>query len=303
MGGTIAICEEGPGSYLPGSYHLRKHTGETCGSVFWADFNHRFLLFFPDEERYAAEIEKVIFNVVLAAQDGRGHIRYHNHLVDHKDKPQCANTCCEVMGVPFIARLPQYLYSIAADGLIVNLFSASKITWTHAGTEVTATTSTSFPLDGKVEVRVRAAAPVAMKVRIRVPSWVDGSLGISVNGEQAAMGRPGTFVGLHRTWADGDRVSFDLPMRARLTRYTGVDRDAAGDRYALEIGPVLMALLGTTGLDVAPDDLVRRLSPRAGKPLHFGITGHPHCTFLPYGQVQDEPFTCFPTFAPMKEGV
>ncbi len=72
VGGTIAICEEGPGDYLPGSYHLRKHTGETCGSVFWADFNHRFHQLFPEEERYAEEVETVVFNVILAAQDARG---------------------------------------------------------------------------------------------------------------------------------------------------------------------------------------------------------------------------------------
>jgi len=31
------------------------------------------------------------------------------------------------MTVPFIARLPQYVYSVSADGLWVNLFASSKI--------------------------------------------------------------------------------------------------------------------------------------------------------------------------------
>ncbi len=294
VGGTIAICEEGPGTYLPGSYLLHKHTGETCGSVFWADFNHRFLQLFPDEERYAGEIEKVILNVILACQDSVGHIRYHNHLVDRKDRLQCANTCCEVMGVPFIARLPQYLYSIAADGLYVNLFAASTITWRQAGRSVTVTTLTSFPKDGKVDLRLATTGPVTMKLRIRIPSWVVGGVDMLVNGARITTGRPGTFVLLERTWADGDRVSFELHMAFRLTRYAGADQDENGDRYALEYGPVLMALLGATGLDLAADGLLSRLMPREGRPLEFDVAGRPECTYLPYWQVQEEPFTCFP---------
>ena len=295
VGGTIAICEEGPGTYLPGSYRLYKHTGETCGSGFWADFNHRFLQLFPEEEKYAGEIEKVILNVILACQDAEGHIRYHNHLVDHKDKSQCANTCCEVMGVPFIARLPQYLYSIAADGLSVNLFAASTITWRHAGKGVTVTTSTGFPMDGNMELRFAAVSPVTMKVRIRMPGWLESGVGIFVNGAPLLTGRPGTFASLDRTWVDGDRVSFELPMRFRLTRYSGVDRDETQERYALEYGPVLMALLGATRLDIASEMLIRSLAPISGSPLRFGIAGYPDCAYVPYWQVQDEPFTCYPT--------
>jgi hypothetical protein len=70
IGGTLAICEHKCGTYPPGSYYLRvtkeHHTGETCGSVFWADINHRLLQFFPAEARYADEIERSIYNAVLA---------------------------------------------------------------------------------------------------------------------------------------------------------------------------------------------------------------------------------------------
>ena len=133
IGGTMAICESDPGTFPPKSYYLGTHTGETCGSIFWADFNHRFLQLFPGEAKYADEIENVIYNVILAAQDAKGSIRYHNNLQGNKEGAGCINTCCEVMGVPFIARLPQYIYSVADDGLYVNLFAASSIAWTNGG--------------------------------------------------------------------------------------------------------------------------------------------------------------------------
>jgi uncharacterized protein len=295
VGGTIAICEEDAGAYPPQSYYLGKHTGETCGSVFWADFNHRFLQLFPGEARYADEIENVIFNVILACQDAGGSIRYHNHLVGNKDTPRCANTCCEVMGVPFIARLPQYLYSVAADGVYVNLFAPSSLSWRHGGRSLILRTATGFPGDGKVVLALTTPEPVRLKLRLRVPSWVDGEVQIAVNGTAAARGTPGSYVELDRLWSDQDAISVEFPMRFRLVRYGGFDQDAQHPRYALLYGPLLLALVGGTDLALTPDELLGRLAAVDGSPLHFSVNGFPTCTYVPYWQIQGESFTCFPT--------
>ncbi len=94
----------------------------------------------------------------------------------------------------------------------------------------------------------------------------------------------------------GDVVSFELPMPFRLTRYAGVDQDKRGDRYALERGPILLALEGASELPLAPNALVGRLAPVREAPLHFSVKGVPGCTFLPYWEIQDQPFTCFPVY-------
>jgi hypothetical protein len=297
LGGTLAICEKGRGDYPPRSYFLQKemHTGETCGSVFWADINHRFLQLYPDQERYAAEMEKVIFNVILSAQDDKGSIRYHNHLHGEKEKSQCANTCCEVMGVPFIARLPQYLYSVADDGLYVNLFASSRITWSHAGQQVTLIAESDFPYDGNVTLTLTTAAPVRMNLRVRIPAWAKGPVAIRVNGQPAITGTPGSYASLNRTWSNADRVTFDLSMALNVTRYTGMDQDAQHERYALQYGPTLLALVGSLDLDIAASALLDHLSPAAGSPLHYAIKGYRDCRYVPYWQVGAERFTCYPT--------
>jgi hypothetical protein len=74
-----------------------------------------------------------------------------------------------------------------------------------------------------------------------------------------------------------------------------MEQDAQHDRYALQYGPTLMALVGSLDLDVAPGELLNRLSPAADKPLQFAIEGHPDCRYVPYWQVGAENFTCFPT--------
>ncbi|MCC7354355.1 MAG: glycoside hydrolase family 127 protein [Anaerolineae bacterium] len=99
----------------------------------------------------------------------------------------------------------------------------------------------------------------------------------------------------NRIWSDGDRITFDLPFDFRLVPYTGLDQDKDHDRYALKYGPILLALVGETDLDIASGALASRLTSVAGNPLHFGITGYPGCQYMPYWQVQAEGFTCFPT--------
>ena len=87
------------------------HTGETCSMVWWARFNHKLHQLYPADERYVAEIEKVIYNVGLANQAGKS-ISYHTRLEGRKDSPEINHTCCEVVGSYLYATLPQYIYSL-----------------------------------------------------------------------------------------------------------------------------------------------------------------------------------------------
>ena len=295
IGGSIAICEEPAGTYPPQSYLLGKHTGETCGSVFWADINHRLLQLFPDQEIYAAEIEQSIYNVVMAAQDAEGSIRYHNHLHGKKESVKRVNTCCEVMAAPFIARLPQYIYSIDNEGLWINLFAGSQIAWANHGKRLTLTTKTEFPYDGAVEFSIATQSATAMSLRLRIPSWVTEPLTVEINGTPSATGAPGSYVSLARTWQDGDTVTMVLPMAFRLTRYIGLDQHPKRDRYALSYGPLLMALVGASDLDLTPEELPEALSPVENCRLHFAVRGDADCHYQPYWTLGEEEMTCFPT--------
>ena len=129
VGGSIAITEFG--EFPPKSYRLAAQfpfceTGETCGSVFWTRFNQRFQLLYPEQEKYANEIEKSIYNVGLANQVADHGIIYHARLVGMKGDlrvPLCTNSCCEGQGTRLLGSLPEYIFSTAADGLYVNLLS------------------------------------------------------------------------------------------------------------------------------------------------------------------------------------
>ena len=305
VGGSIAITEFG--EFPPDSYRLDAQfpfceTGETCGSVFWARFNQRFHLMNPDEEKYANEIEKSIYNVGLANQvDGHG-IIYHARLVGMKGDlhvPLCTNSCCEGQGTRLIGSLPEYIYSVASDGLYVNLFEPSTIEWTQGGAQMRATMSGNFPMSPDVKLEFASSRPVQAKIRIRVPSWAAGPMTINVNHGVAVSGNPGSYVTLDRSWSSGDIVEFTLPTQLKLTRYTGLDKIEGHERFALEYGPVLMALIGSSNAVLKVpggqhEEILQRIKQDPYRPLHFAIEGHPEFSYIPYWQVVTEPFTCYP---------
>lgn len=306
VGGSIAITEFG--EFPPKSYRLNAQfpfceTGETCGSVFWARFNQRFHLMHPDQEKYANEIEKSIYNVGLANQMGSHGIVYHARLVGMKGDlpvPLCTNSCCEGQGTRLLGSLPEYIFSIAHDGLYVNLFEAATIQWSHAGAEMKVALSGNFPMTPDVKLEITSSQPAQAKIRIRVPSWAGDSMQIRVNHEAAASGAPGSYVTLDRRWSTGDTIRFTLPMKLKLTRYAGLDKVEGHERFALEYGPVLLALIGSDSAALKVpgghrhEEILQRIKPDPDRPLHFSIDGHPEYTYIPYWQVITEPFTCYP---------
>ena len=122
-GGSISIIEFVVSP--PKSYRLDAELEELCGNSFWAFLSQRFHLLDPENEKYVTEIEKSIYNVGLANQAGSQGFRYHALLAHRKEKPTRMNTCCEGQGTRLIGSLPEHIYSLASDGLYVNLFEPS----------------------------------------------------------------------------------------------------------------------------------------------------------------------------------
>ena len=303
VGGSIAICE-GTDLYPPKSYYLHRSTGELCGSVFWAFLNQRFHLLNPEEEKYVAEIEKSIYNVLIANQVSDKGLRYHAVLVDHKDlndnQPFSMSTCCEGQGTRMIGALPEFIYSIANDGVYVDLFAPSTIKFATQVGQMSLKMVTQFPYDEKVRIIVNVDKPVESKIRIRIPSWAAQKVYVMVNGKKIVSGNPGTYVTLNRKWKNEDIISFSLPMSFRMTRYEGKEYDPNHERYALEYGPILMAYVSikeqkeNLKLQTSQDKLIKSLKPIVGKPLHFTVNGNTDFEYMPYLEVQNESFTCFP---------
>ncbi|KAA6333876.1 Non-reducing end beta-L-arabinofuranosidase [termite gut metagenome] len=302
VGGSIAISEMYP--YPPKSYLLHAGTGELCGSSFWTFLNQQFRVIYPDEEKYVNEIEKSIYNVGIANQKDDGKIRYHARLINKKDAAGDGNTCCEGQGTRLLGALPEFIYKIAADGLYVDLYNESSIIWEQDGQSLSLHMHSNFPDKPEVKLHIALKKNMQSKIRIRVPSWASSAMDIWVNGKKAASGTPGSYVMLNRVWKNNDEIRFTLPIDFRLTKYTGIADNFQGkEAYALEYGPLLMAVTGNSiengcvNLSLTTTELTSQLKPIAGKPLHFAISDENNALeYMPYYKVNEEKFTCYPFF-------
>ncbi len=297
-GGSISIIEfeKDP----PDSNYLRQKLGELCGNSFWVFLSQRFQMLDPEDERFASEIEKSIYNVALASQDGGMGLRYHAILEGKKEKATHENTCCEGQGTRLLGSLPEHIYSIAPDGLYVHLFEPSTVQWQQDGQQLELTVKTRFPFDNAVHCAIKTAAPTTSTLRIRVPSWAARAMRISVNGEPAGAGKPGTYFPIKRQWSDGDAIEFTLPAAIQVKQYTGADQIPGSSRYSVEYGPILLAAVGSSTVELSLDGghnaehLANYLEPIADAPLNFTVRGNPGQRFVPYWQVSGEEFTCYP---------
>jgi DUF1680 family protein len=297
-GGTSALMEYE--DIPPGSYYVQRELGELCGNSFWTFLSQRLHLLSPEEERYVAEVEKSIYNVAMAAQSGGDGLRYNAILVGKKQEPTRTDTCCEGQGTRLLGSIPEHIYSIAPDGLYINLFAPSTIEWRQQAKTLRLKMTTEFPFNRDVRLHISVSGPTQSKLRVRIPSWAATEIEIALNGKPVAKGAPGSYALLDHLWSNEDIVSFTLPVKLKLIPYTGLDQIPGHPRFALQYGPILMAAVGPADTILkAPhgehhDDLLTQLKPKPDQPLHFTIEHNPEMEYMPYWQVEGQSFTCFP---------
>jgi len=122
-----------------------------------------------------------------------------------------------------------------------------------------------------------------------------------VNGKVEGSGKPGSYLAVDRRWNDGDVIEFVLPAELRVKRYNGDDQITGKKRYSVEYGPILLAVVGAPTANITVDKgqeaehLANHLEPVDGAPLHFTVKGNMDQKFMPYWQISEEEFTCYPS--------
>jgi hypothetical protein len=328
VGGSVAINEAQ--LYPPGSYYLEppnpdwQHptplpTGELCGSSFWIKLNQRLLRLRPSGEVYATEIERSLLNIILAAisSDGFG-IRYFARLHQHKDSASNVSTCCEGQGTRELGALPEFIFSTSLQGVYIHLYQAAIFTIQWASSLLTINLQTNWPYNENVIIFINSTNDLdppgkQLSIFLRMPSWLGiPQVNISITNSSGDLtflsGEKGSYVEMILQPRELPViVSFSLPMEFRSTLYTGYDQIGNSSRYAIELGPILLAATGTLtpiGKDAAiilPDSLNPArpetwLEPISGNmsTLRYNVIGAPGIIYMPYFDIQDESFDVFP---------
>jgi hypothetical protein len=205
----------------------------------------RYLLRLTRDSRYGDSMERVLYNTIAGATpilaDGTSfyYSDYNNSArkVHYKDKwPCCSGTFPQLTADYGISS-----YYRSQDGIYVNLFLPSRVSWSQNNTQCTLTQTTDYPRASTTRLEVALARPEVFTVYVRIPEWAGSKTTLSVNGRHTETPViPGKFLALERSWKDGDRVEleFDMPLRVEAIE------DSSPNNVALMHGPVALFAVG-----------------------------------------------------------
>ena len=191
--------------------------------------------------------ERTLFNSRLGTQDPEGMKMYYLSLYPGLwktfGKRFDSFWCCTGTGSEEYAKLGDTIYFHDAQGVYVNLFITSELSWPEK--KVTLLQETSFPEEEGTTLTFKTGAPVKMLVHVRVPYWATRGVTVSINGKkQEVAAKPSSYLTLDRTWNDGDKIEVAMPMSLHLAPLP----DEPTTQAAM-YGPLVLAgRLGSRGL-------------------------------------------------------
>jgi DUF1680 family protein len=246
-----------PDGTLGRSLEARNASFETvCGS--WAGFKiSRYLTRFTGEARYGDWAEWLLYNGVGAAlpiAEGGKHFYYSDYRVTGGLKVYKVSryACCSGSLAQCVADYHNLIYYRDGQGLYVNLYVPSEVTWKGPSGDVKLVQKTAYPEEETSTLSLAMGKPARFSLSFRVPEWAPGATA-AVNGADFQLeARPGTWAEIARTWASGDEVRIRIPMALKMAP---VDRQHPR-RVAVVRGPVVLVM----------DDWVFEEIPRLPEP-------------------------------------
>jgi len=260
----------------------------------------RNLIRWTADSRYADFYERAYFNGILPAQrSDNGMMLYYMPMAggDTKNWGTARNTfwCCTCTGIESFAKLNDSIYFHNANGLYVNMYVPSELSWPEKGLRVTQTTQ--FPEEQGSTFMVHLSRPTTMALNLHVPYWAKG-FGVRLNGNTLPLlANPSSYATIRRTWRDGDKVQVQTPM-ALHTQALPDDPTLQAVMY----GPLVLAGVMNSTTPIAEDintgylrvtrsDPANWMKKVPGKTLTFKTVGQQrNLTFVPLYSIIDQPF-------------
>lgn len=228
------------------SQHLTGYTGETCCTYNMLKLS-RHLFCWTGDSSIADYYERALYNHILGQQDPEtGMVAYFLPLLSgsHKLYSTKENSfwCCVGSGFENHAKFGEAIYYHNNQGIYVNLFIPSQVTWKEKG--LTIRQETKFPQEETTRFTLQAENPVRTTIYLRYPSW-SKDVKVSVNGKKISVKqKSGSYIAITREWKDGDQISATYPMQIKME--TTPDNP---DKAALLYGPLVLAgERGTEGM-------------------------------------------------------
>jgi DUF1680 family protein len=264
-----------------------------CGS--YAHFKiTRYLLRVTRDSRYGDSMEKVLYNTILGAKPMRkdGHGFYYSDYNNdgskfyHPDKW----TCCTGTFAQIVADYGISAYFHDGNGIYVNLYVPSRITWTRSGDRVSLTQRTNYPHDPLSQIEIALDKPGAFPVMLRIPAWAGPKTTVAVNGKQTlASPEPGRFARLDRTWKNGDRIEIEFDMPTVLEPVDAKHPDLMATVH----GPLALFSVGAIPATVGRQELLAARQISKGSTDWQAKSAGGTLTLRPFAAIQDEHYRLY----------
>jgi DUF1680 family protein len=264
-----------------------------CGS--YAHFKiARSLLRVTKDSRYGDSMERVLYNTVLGAKpvqkDGHG-FYYSDYNNDgskfyHKDKW----TCCTGTFAQITADYGISAYFHDREGIYVNLYVPSRVTWAPGGEHIALTQQTNYPHQPTAQISMAIQKPTAFPVYLRIPAWAGPKTRVAVNGKRVLNSpEPGRFARLDRTWKNGDRIEIEFEMPTVLE---AVDPQHT-DLLAPVHGPLALFSVGSIPEKIGKQQL-QAVSQVSARSTDWQVkTAAGNLTLRPFTSIQDEHYRLY----------
>ena len=204
---------------------------ETCAAIGLIFFARQMLRIEPNSE-YAEVMERALYNCALAgmALDGK-HFFYVNPLEVNPKKSKADPTkshvkpvrpawlgcaCCPPNLARMITSLDDYIYTVRADGILLNQYIDSDSHIKVANNYVEIVQETEFPWDESVRMTVKNSGPDEIKFGVRIPSWAKETCLIA-NGKEVSLQSDNGYH--YVTLASNESIELLLTFKMDITRY------------------------------------------------------------------------------------
>ena len=192
--------------------------GEGCVTVTWIQFNLQ-LLQITGDLRYAEELERSVYNHLLAAENPQtGCVSYYTALDGAKPYRCDQGYSCCLSSVPRGISLIPEMMGGKINGAYTILFyengQATERISAKDGSQLTLNikTVTQFPLDSNIIVSVDPSKTATFTMNFRVPQW-SKDFKVTIAGN--VFKTSDKLLSLSRSWKPGDKVniSFQMPVQ------------------------------------------------------------------------------------------
>jgi DUF1680 family protein len=180
-------------------------------------------------------------------------------------------------------------YYRGPEGVYVNLYLPSRVSWRQNGSACTLTQQTKYPAESSTQLVFTLARPERFTVYLRIPAWAGAKTTVSVNGNRVeAPVVPGKFLAIPRTWKTGNRIELELEQPMRLEAVDAQNPNVV----ALVRGPVSYFGVGEIPVEITRAQLLSATTAGSAGDLAVKLDKG-EMRMRPFASISDETYRLY----------